>query len=321
MKRRILCAALLVGGLLSSGVSANPLTERVLALYPTSTSARVSTGPILASTDGLTLHDGTHIAVEEIGNVTGAWEMLGQSELTAQLFRVKDVSGQFMGSGPFCEGLTYLSAHVKSGDVTLSFFSGDTQPTDAQSENVCATMSYSTRGPELKAPEGAVPVGDASADASKPVPAKKGKWTLQTDSNPLDDSKTVVVRLEADTGRSRFGENITFIGRCRSNETEAYVVWNDYLGDDSRSVYEDWKYVTIRLGDGKAQRQKWSLSTDSKATFAPGWAGNLLKEMLKHDKMVLQTTPYNESPVTAEFDIRHLDGVLGELAETCNWSY
>lgn len=43
----------------------------------------------------------------------------------------------------------------------------------------------------------------------------------------------------------------------------------------------------------------------------------LLKLMLEADQLVVQTTPYNESPVTAVFDIRGLDVVLPELAETC----
>jgi Type VI secretion system VasI, EvfG, VC_A0118 len=82
-----------------------------------------------------------------------------------------------------------------------------------------------------------------------------GKWKLSRDKNPVDDSERVVIRLSADTGRSRNGGAITFVARCQSNKTDAYIIWNDYLGDDSSSVYQEWKYVTVRIGDNKAQRQ------------------------------------------------------------------
>jgi type VI secretion system protein VasI len=128
--------------------------------------------------------------------------------------------------------------------------------------------------------------------------AGTGKWELTHDKNPIDDSERVVIALAADTGRSTYGERIAFVARCQSNKTEAYINWNDFLGDDSHNVYREWKYVTIRIGDNKAERQQWGVSTDSKATFAPDWAGDLLKEMTKAATFLAQVTPYNESPVT-----------------------
>lgn len=159
-------------------------------------------------------------------------------------------------------------------------------------------------------------------DGPKPVSAPiegTGKWNVRTTSNPIDDSKTVIVSLTADSGTSKWGSRISFIARCQSNKTEAYVIWHDYLGDDSSDVYSNWKYVTVRLGDQKAQRQRWGVSTDSQATFAPNWAGTLLKQIALVDKMVIQTTPYGESPVTAIFDTRGFESAVQPLAETCSW--
>jgi hypothetical protein len=110
-----------------------------------------------------------------------------------------------------------------------------------------------------------------------------------------------------------------FIARCDSNKTEVYVNWNDYLGDDSRSAYNEWKYVTVRVGDEDARQQQWSISTDSKATFAPGSSVELLRRMAKVDRLVLQTTPYNENPITAVFDLKGIDKALKPVAEECKW--
>lgn len=160
-----------------------------------------------------------------------------------------------------------------------------------------------------------------SETLSTPDPEPRGKWMLSRSINPIDDSKTVMLTLTADTGVSSRGTPISMIARCQSNKTELFVNWNDYLGDDSNDVYEEWKLVTVRVADAPAVQQRWSISTDNDSTFAPDWAGSLLKTMLDADRMILQTIPYNESPVTATFDIRGLRGSLKPLAETCGWSY
>jgi hypothetical protein len=148
-----------------------------------------------------------------------------------------------------------------------------------------------------------------------------GAWHVRAETNPIDDTQTVTLLLAAETGTSRSGAPVTFIARCKSNTTEAYVVWGDFLGDDSGDVYSEWKRVTVRIGAGQAREVRWGVSTDRNATFAPSWAGNLLKEILDEDRLVLQTVPYGENPNTAIFDVSGLRGVLGELAQTCNWSF
>lgn len=147
-----------------------------------------------------------------------------------------------------------------------------------------------------------------------------GDWLVSVDINPIDDSQTVALALDANEGGGSIRGTVTFIARCRSNVTEAYINWNDYLGDDSSSVYDDWKYVTIRVGDAEARTERWSVSTDSQATFAPGWAGTLLREMAQADRFVAQTTPYNSNPVTATFDTTGMAEALEPLVETCGWS-
>lgn len=75
------------------------------------------------------------------------------------------------------------------------------------------------------------------------------------------------------------------------------------------------------VGTAEAREERWGVSTDRNSTFAPSWAGNLLKELLGVDRLVLQTIPYGQNPNTAIFDVLGLREVLGELAETCNWTF
>jgi type VI secretion system protein VasI len=138
----------------------------------------------------------------------------------------------------------------------------------------------------------------------------KGKWNVSVDVNPIDDSKTVTLVLDADSGKNRWGKLVYLVARCKSNTTDLYIGWNDYLGSEAD--------VLTRVGDNKAITQRWSMSTDSKATFHRKPIP-FLKEMLTSSKLVAQVTPYNESPVTAIFNTAGLENAIKPLRETCNW--
>lgn len=138
----------------------------------------------------------------------------------------------------------------------------------------------------------------------------KGKWEVNVDVNPIDDSKTVTLILNADSGTSKWNRPVFLVARCKSNTTEFYIGWNDYLGREAD--------VLTRVGDNKATTKRWGMSTDSKATFHDKPIV-FLKEMLTANKLVAQVTPYNESPVTAIFDTSGMQNAIKPLRETCNW--
>ena len=138
----------------------------------------------------------------------------------------------------------------------------------------------------------------------------KGKWRISVDVNPIDDSKTVTLVLDADSGKNRWGNAVFLVARCKSNITDLYIGWNDYLGSEAD--------VLTRVGNNKAVTQRWSVSTDKKATFHRKPIP-FLKEILISPKLVAQVTPYNESPVTAVFNTAGLDNAIKPLRETCSW--
>lgn len=139
-----------------------------------------------------------------------------------------------------------------------------------------------------------------------------GKWDVSISTNPIDDSNTVILALEADSGRSRFDRPIAMIVRCRSNQTDLYITWNDYLGRNGT--------VLTRIGSDEAVTKEWNLSTDGKATFHPqrGTIG-FLKWMMSADRFIAQVTPYSESPITAIFDTTGMENAIRPLRETCEW--
>lgn len=152
-------------------------------------------------------------------------------------------------------------------------------------------------------------------DGLQSQPAKvsgTGKWDVSVRTNPIDDSTTVVLALEAESGKSKFGKPVMMLVRCKSNTTELYINWNDYLGRNGE--------VLTRIGSHDAVTKDWTLSTDSQATFHPqkGTIG-FLKWMMSANKFVAQITPYNESPVTAIFDTTGMENAIEPLTDTCEW--
>ena len=200
-----------------------------------------------------------------------------------------------------------------SKTLGLAVFQSAEPSFDINSPGLCGTYSFEIDGPEEVAAEEASEVPDTAAVARS--------WRVRTETNPIDDKRTVIRSLAAEGGTSHGGKLVTFIARCQSNRTEAYAVWGDHLGDDSRSTADEWTHVTVRVGSNAAWEEKWEVSTDREATFVPSWAGNFLKELLDEERLVLQTIPYGVNPVTAVFDVSGLRGVLGELSRTCNWSF
>lgn len=138
-----------------------------------------------------------------------------------------------------------------------------------------------------------------------------GKWDVSSTSNPIDDSKTVVLMLAADSGKTKWGKSIYMTIRCQSNETDLYIAWGDYLGSSAS--------VLTRIGSSAAVTKKWLLSTDKQAAFHPSGAISFIKSMMESNKFVAQVTPYNESPSTAVFNTAGLKNAIKPLRETCSW--
>ncbi|WP_088624665.1 type VI secretion system-associated protein TagO [Oceanicola sp. 22II-s10i] len=305
---------------------------------PYSRTAAAITGPITlsgnpdfaseGSTMSIAFGTAAPVQLTSVGASWRSWSVSGTGKQTAEVFRMAGDPGPLENGNRLCgmEGTDqplYLVFHedrdiLGNAMLVMAAFEGQEPPHDINSPGLCGTYGYD-------AEPAAVPAvaGTATPDAAQdPAPAPSAsQWRTSRETNPLDDSTTVFLALTATSGQSRWGEPITLVARCKSNKTELYVNWGDYLGDDSRDVYSEWKYVNVRVGEAPMRTEKWGVSTDRKAAFAPGWAGNFLKELLDQDRLVLQTTPYGENPSLAVFDITGLRSVLGLLAETCNWSF
>jgi len=141
-----------------------------------------------------------------------------------------------------------------------------------------------------------------------------GKWQVQTEQSPIDDSKNVYLVLTANNSiPGRYGKNPTptLQFRCKEKKTEGYINFDTYLGTDSTDV-------TTRLDKDKAQTKSWGISTDHNAAFIPQ-AVPFIKSLLKKETLLVQVTPYGENTAMTSFDIRGLAESVKPLSEACSW--
>lgn len=146
-----------------------------------------------------------------------------------------------------------------------------------------------------------------------------GNWRLETKTNPMDDTTTVIAFLSSDEKGTVMRSAPLLVARCQSDTTEAYISFDTYLGDDSGSVYNSYKLITVRVDKDKAVEEKWTTSTDHKAAFAPNSIA-LLRQIANSDRLVVQTTPYGANPITAIFTTSGGRGIIEKIAGACNWT-
>ena len=134
-------------------------------------------------------------------------------------------------------------------------------------------------------------------------------WIITESIDPLDDSKTITMRLESVSGKNNYGDKIDLIIRCKSFEIDLFIDWGVYLGSDV--------LITSRIGKDKAKTGEWSISTDKKASFSYNPV-SLARSLAIAERYVAKVTPYNESPIVAVFDLKGLSNAIKTFDGHCN---
>ncbi|NLS13104.1 hypothetical protein HGP28_09405 [Vibrio sp. SM6] len=139
---------------------------------------------------------------------------------------------------------------------------------------------------------------------------RTGKWTISEKINPIDDTKSVTLKLDTISHQDPWHRRVNFVARCLGNKTEAYIMWRTYLGVENS--------VLTRIGTEPAMRTQWRQSSDHRATYHTQPI-SFLKHIAKSNRLVAQITPYNKDPITAIFDTSGLNHALTTLRESCRW--
>ncbi len=151
-----------------------------------------------------------------------------------------------------------------------------------------------------------------------PTSAVAGKWQLSVDRSSFDDSKTVVLRLEAE--REIIGwarrERPTLILRCKEAAVDLYIVVG--MSAAVELGKPDQATIRIRLGKDAPQMLLTDESTSGDALFFPD-SKSWIDRLSRYDEMVFGFTPFNAAPVETTFDLRGLTEAIKPLKEACKW--
>ncbi len=183
---------------------------------------------------------------------------------------------------------------IQEPDVLYAFDSGD----DDSQEKLAMQQT----------PEEALSEDDASKVPSESI--LYGPFTsIKTD--PMDDKQTLYLVFNAQEKVNDYSDNVSLVIRKKQgSKPEVYINWKEFL-NHGRCL------VSYRIDDGKARTEEWTLSTDEKASFFDGDVLQLLLKMKEANQFIARTTPFNEPPCTAIFDISSFKN----LDEKYNWLF
>lgn len=148
----------------------------------------------------------------------------------------------------------------------------------------------------------------------KEAVVEKKKIVVRQEKSDIDDSTNVYVKIEADNiVLSGYRKSHPYLMiRCAENTTHAFVNWGLYLGLDET-------HMLIRLDKERAITTTWDISTNREAVFVRGGDIRFIKNLMNHEKMLAQITPYGENAVKTTFNIKGLSEAIKPLRESCQW--
>ena len=137
-----------------------------------------------------------------------------------------------------------------------------------------------------------------------------GQWMSKTEINPLDDTVTTLVAVNAnETKNSLFGA-YQLVVRCRGNTLSAWISWRGLFG-----VKEP--VITSRIGTDTAETDRWLESTTHQSTIYPGDTGKFVNRLIDADRFVAQIMSGKDKGEIATFNVKGLEDAVKPFEEAC----
>lgn len=147
---------------------------------------------------------------------------------------------------------------------------------------------------------------------------EKGKWKVSESRSAMDDSRTVTASLRAENyvpiWLDRSLPLLTV--RCKEGSIDVYMSLGSSFSVDNCGGELNQHRVRIRYDKREAFTSCWSESTDDNALFPPS-ARTYVVDIVASNTMRIEFTPFNASPVVAEFDVRGLSEHITKFEEAC----
>ena len=147
----------------------------------------------------------------------------------------------------------------------------------------------------------------------------KGKWQVQSETSKIDDRTNVFMAVESENefeGKYGSSQHATMFIACREGQTHLYFQFGDHFMADNESYGE----ITVRIDKQKATTISTTESTDNNALGL--WSGSgvgFLKKLFGKSKLLIRAAPFNESPITVEFQVEGIEAAIAPLRKNCRW--
>jgi type VI secretion system protein VasI len=144
-------------------------------------------------------------------------------------------------------------------------------------------------------------------------------WTKSVSSNPVDDTKTVVIIQEAEgTYINRYGRpgraNLQIL--CEQNKTGLALVLPELYTSDTGGLGR----VTFRIDDKPAFERDMIAANDRGSMIAlSGQAISAVKEMIGGSRLLVRFITVSEPSIDVYFDLADLDGKITDVRTECGW--
>ena len=149
-----------------------------------------------------------------------------------------------------------------------------------------------------------------------------GNWYTQINKSKFEDTTDVTLSIlsKGVVSCTRYGSSdyVSLVLRCHENTTALYLKTQDCFLASGVSGYGQ---VDARLDGDKSSTLHMVESTDNRSLGL--WRGSnsipYIKKMFDKETLLVRFTPYNESPVTAEFNIAGVEEAVKPLRNACSW--
>ena len=148
----------------------------------------------------------------------------------------------------------------------------------------------------------------AASTAPKPTPSKKPDWQVKVGAANADGSRSVSATLLADAPiASGFGEvTPKLVIRYRSGNFTVFVVFDTFLGEGELPI-------DVTFGHETTETQRWTVSSDGRAAFAPGEALAWIERLKHAESLSLSFTPPHRDRARVTFTPRDPEALLKAL--------
>jgi type VI secretion system protein VasI len=142
----------------------------------------------------------------------------------------------------------------------------------------------------------------------------KNEWIISNEKSLMGDSTNVSLSVSGSRVNGEYGYVYpTLMIRCMNKKTDLYIATDGmYLGSKRQKV-------RLKFDNNKPFKKYWSSSVDGTALFNDHKTISLIKNMMQHNKMVVEFTPYGLTPVQSKFNIYGLKKSVQPLRKVCKW--